>query len=623
MLAQSKPMSHRLFALFFLLAPVIVFAQSTDTIQLEDVVVAENRIQLPWSQQTRPVTLLTQKEIQSTPARSVAELLSYVAGVDIRQRGVHGIQADISIRGSSFDQVLVLVNGIKLNDPQTGHHNLNLPVDLEQVERIELLKGPGARIFGQNAFAGAINIITKKPRENSLRAGVQAGDFGLWGASLSGALAKEKSSHYLSLTHQQSEGYKYNTDYRLSQAFYQSHIQWGLHQLEWMAGLTVRDFGANGFYASPAFKDQYEAILTSLGAVTWTYTPSPSVVIRTRAFWRRNRDEYLFVRNKPEVYRNVHIGHQAGVELHGTWYNHLGISAVGLEAGKTDLESNNLGARSRNTLSAFAEHRFNVAQDRFSITPGININYYSDYDWVVLPGIDAGYTWKQGHRIFANWGKTFRIPTFTDLYYSDPANLGNPNLQPELANAWELGYKWFSNPVIVLQSSMFLRQGQNIIDWTKNEPSEKWKPSNILKLDTKGVEGSVRLQPQQLFRSSRIPLLYLHSNYTFLVNDPTNDAPLSRYALENLRHQWINSVGVRIYKQLEIHLTHRWIDRVNLADYQLTDLRASWDNQSWRLWIDLNNAFNTTYTETNLVTMPGRWLRGGIQYTFTQRNKKM
>lgn len=619
-------MNLRLLPLLFLLSLITVspiFSQQTDTILLEDVVVAENRIQLPWAQQTRPVELITQKEIQNTPARSVAELLSFTAGIDIRQRGVHGIQADISIRGSSFDQVLVLVNGIKLNDPQTGHHNLNLPVDLEQVERIEVLKGPGARIFGQNAFAGAINIITKKPSQNTLRAGLQGGDFGLWGAMLSGALAGTRSSHYLSLTHQQSDGYKYNTDYRLTQAFYQSHVSMGLHQLEWMAGMTLRDFGANGFYASPAFKDQYEAIQTSLGAITWTYTPSPSLVLKTRAFWRRNRDEYLFVRNKPEVYRNVHVGHQAGMELHSSWHNHLGITGFGLEAGITDLESNNLGSRSRNTFSAFAEHRFSAADDRFSITPGINVNYYSDYDWVILPGVDAGYSWKQGHRVFANWGKTYRIPTFTDLYYSDPANLGNPNLQPELANAWELGYKWFAQSGIAFQTSLFLRQGQNIIDWTKNDPSEKWKPSNILVLNTRGVEGSLRLQPQLLFRSSGIPILYVQSNYTFLVNDPANDAPLSRYALENLRHQWINGIGIRVFGKLELHLTHRWIDRINLEDYQLTDVRMSWENKVWRAWVDLNNAFNTTYTETNLVIMPGRWLRGGVQYTLLQRNKKM
>ncbi|MCU0368575.1 MAG: TonB-dependent receptor plug domain-containing protein [Cyclobacteriaceae bacterium] len=264
-----------MFRVLFLLLLISFtnFAQQDSTRVLENVTIQSNRIQTGFDETAASIIIISVAEIKQSPSLSVPDLLHYYAGVDIRQRGANGVQADAGIRGSTFDQVLILINGIKISDAQTGHHSLNLPVDIENIERIEILKGPAARIFGQNAFAGAINIITKSPTQQYVKVMTQAGDFGLGGFRVSAALGDKKEKHYVSASRDFSDGYQYNTDYEINNFFYQSEIETSLGKLNVLGGYTGRAFGANGFYAGPQFTDQYEEIQTSLAAVTLQTQP--------------------------------------------------------------------------------------------------------------------------------------------------------------------------------------------------------------------------------------------------------------------------------------------------------------------------------------------------------------
>src|SRR5690606_4557270 len=141
---------------------------STVIMDLEEITIQENRMKIPFNEVSRNIQVIQRREIETTPARSLQEVLSFVPGVDVRQRGVSGTQANIGIRGGSFDQTLMLLNGIKLTDPQTGHHMMNIPLPLQGISSIDVLKGPGSRIYGQNAYAGAINIITSLPYTKAL-----------------------------------------------------------------------------------------------------------------------------------------------------------------------------------------------------------------------------------------------------------------------------------------------------------------------------------------------------------------------------------------------------------------------------------------------------------------------
>ncbi|HMQ06760.1 MAG TPA: TonB-dependent receptor [Saprospiraceae bacterium] len=602
---------------YFLIIPFLPFAFYThgqgDLLagQIETVTIQEKRLQIDYSDASRTIQIIDKDEIRAAPVQSVAELLQYVAGLDIRRRGIHGIQADVSIRGGTFDQTLLLINGVSMADPQTGHHLMNIPVDLESIERIEVLKGPAARRYGQNAYAGAINIVTNVTDETTF------GIFGDYSAYNSGRLGMnatlpfEKARHHISYSRSFSDGYRHNTDYDMYQAYYRAELDAGADKLSIQAGFSDRAFGANGFYASPSFTEQYEEIQTSLvsaafqakrGKVHW----NPIV------YWRRNKDEYIFVRDNPSIYRNLHIGNTYGTEVNGSVVGDQGALGFGLEFRHDDLVSNNLGERKRTTFGANAEYKWEIPAVKLDVSPGIGIYHYSDFGFQTFPGIDLGWSIHRNFKAFTNVGYTWRVPTFTDLFYEDPANKGNPDLTPEKAFTTEIGFKWI-NSTLDIQIAGFKRNSSNLIDWSKSQESEPWFPSNIGRVIIKGIETTAVLDLMRML-SLKKPA-FLNVGYTFLDGENQVDAPISRYALDLLSHQL--NVGVRysIFSKITHSFYLRWIDRINLDNYTLIDTRVQYHSGLWTTSVFINNLFNQMYTETNLVPMPGRWVGMSASYS--------
>jgi vitamin B12 transporter len=594
-----------------------LFAQSTDSLQydLPDITISANRLEIPFSEYAHSIEVITAQQIQASPVQSVAELLRYVSGVDVRQRGVAGIQADISIRGGTFDQTLVLINGIKMSDPQTGHHLMNLPIDLENVERIEILKGPGARIYGQNAFAGAINIITKTPDESYTRVEINGGQYQSGGLHLSASLPHSNFRQYISFGKDFSQGYRPNTDYDINNAFYQAGFSYINTDLTLTASYTERAFGANGFYASPAFTEQYEEIQTSLVSLqiqhrqgNWTFTP--------RIYWRRNQDEYIFVRSNPSLYRNLHIGNVLAAEMQARNTNKWGQTGLGTEWRYVQLQSNNLGQRNRHEVAFFAEHQFKWG--RLDLTPGVHFQYFTDFGPYFVPGIDIGLEVFDGLRLFANAGQTYRVPTYTDLYYQDPANLGNPDLQPESAFTLEAGIKQHRGG-LRWQASFFRRDGRDLIDWTKEADTLAWQPRNFANLNTTGIDASIHLYFPALLGENQ-PLQRLDLSYTWLQMEVLdNEFEFSRYALENLRHQLIVGLEYKIFGNLFHRIQYRFNDRVTLENYAVIDTRFTWMGDGIQCFLEASNLLDVEYTETNLVPMPGRWIRAGLSFKVRTR----
>ena len=203
----------------FLIISASINAQKKDTINLKEVSVTSNRITLPFSKTSRTITLITADDIIKSSATNVADLLQNVAGVDIRRRGIDGMQSDLYIRGGNFDQTLVLIDGVKMDDVQTGHHSMNAMLPLENIQRIEIIKGPAARIYGQNAFTGAINIVTKKITDNSLDVGFNYGSYNNKKGTASFTQKFENGGVLASVSYQNSEGYRFNTDFENITAF--------------------------------------------------------------------------------------------------------------------------------------------------------------------------------------------------------------------------------------------------------------------------------------------------------------------------------------------------------------------------------------------------------------------
>ncbi len=593
--------------IYFLYLALNIGNAQSGKYELPEIVINDNRISVPLSKTDRNVVIITKEQIEKLPVNSIEEILAHQAGIDVRHRGINGTQADVSIRGGSFEQVLILVNGTRMSDLQTGHHSMNIPVNLNSVERIEIIKGPSARRFGQNAYTGAINIITRVKSEPSLDLGVTVGEYGSFGLNANIHSGGLNFRQIIQGNYGQTDGYRHNTDSKRTDFWYQNELKIGKHSLSLQGGFLEKKFGANGFYATPAATEQYEEIQNSLVNLQADLS-FDQLEIKPSIYWRRHQDMYVFVRNNPSIYRNMHIGNTFGGALNTVYKSRVGITGLGLELRKEYLSSNNLGNWDRNSLSIFLEHRFAFFDQKLNITPGAMLADYNDFGSFFYPGIDLGYSIDSNNRIYANAGKTYRTPTYTDLYYEDSVNEGNPYLKPEEALSYEIGYK-FTHKNISLNLNLFRRENKDLIDWIKENEDDKWKPTNIAEVNTSGIEAFADYYFFNKFLNS------LSIGYTYLDNEfKISEDLISRYVLDNLKHQFTAKFNHDLLKNISVEWAYRYNYRIALDDYHLLDTKLKWNNNRCDVFLQANNLLNTNYTETNLILMPGRWLSGGMNW---------
>ena len=578
--------------------------------ELEEVIINSSRIDIPFSENSRTIIVITAQEIKASGVTNITDLLQQFAGIDVRRRGTVGMQSDLYIRGGSFDQTLLLIDGIKVEDSQTGHHTMNMALPIEVIERIEIIKGPAARIFGQNAFTGAINIVTKKSSDNVDALGYQLGSFGQ--ENVTGTLGREFENSSI-MGHgsvNTSDGYRYNTDFQNQNYFLKGIINKNTNPIEAIAYFTERKFGANGFYASPSAINQYEETQTSLVGISSAFQLN-KLKIKPRVYWRRNQDMYVFVRDNPAIYRNLHITNKVGAEINTSYESKLGITGFGIDAAKVYLRSNNLGDREREMINLFLEHKFSFLKDKFDVTPGLAVNYFSDFKFHAFPGIDIGYAFNESFKIYANAGYTYRIPTYTDLFYSDPTTLGNENLDPEEAISQELGLKYFRTNFNA-SFAVFNRDSDNLIDYVKENEDDLWQATNIRDLNTFGFELNGTYKFKFIGFDQK-----LNVGYTFIEDEVKElDINFSRYSINSLRHHLTTTLNTQFIDNLVQAITIKHAERTSGDTYTVVDATLTLQISDLEISAIANNIFNTDYTESNLVPMPKGNLLFGLKYRF-------
>ncbi|GAA4155731.1 ligand-gated channel protein [Chryseobacterium ginsenosidimutans] len=598
-------MIKKVGSIFFLGTLFFAHAQEKST-DIDSIEIQGKLISIPYKIANQNITVITREEIENSPAKSIDEILQQVPGMDIRRRGANGVQSDIAFRGSSSEQVLLLLNGIRMSDSQTGHNSMNLPIDLEDVERIEVIKGPGARRFGQNAYAGVINVITKTHIGKRIKISAEGGDYETYGFGLNAQLGNEKFSNSLQANSNSSQGYMYNTDYEIRNIFYQSKLNIKDGDIRLQAGFSEKRFGANGFYSSPKAVDQYEETQASVVSLAHQQTFG-NLKIHSNVYWRRGQDMYLYNREKPEIYRNMHIGNNVGGEVNSSYQWGLGTTGVGVELRKEFLASNNLGDRNRFVSQVFFEHHFSLFDKKLNISPGISWANYSTVGNFFYPGLDVGYNFNQNNKIYGNISRVSRVPTFTDLYYKSNTEVGNPNLLPENAVSAEIGYQYQSKNILAKVSG-FLRDSHNSIDWTKislNDPV--WYAQNIGDTSSKGVEFELNHRLNNWLKYS--------IGYTYLDNKLNSVGEFAaRYLLDNLKHQFIAKLETKFLKNFTNELVYRYNQRMNNGSYNLLDEKLSFVKKEISVYVLINNVTNTSYTETFGVAMPQRWFHIGFSY---------
>jgi len=595
----DKPLSLCVF-IFLIVFQTPLTAQET---VLDEVIVSSPRIELSMGQQSRSVTTITAKEIAESGANTLIDVLSDVAGIELRSRGAQDVQSDIYIRGGGFDQVLLLIDGIKVDNPQTGHHTLNAILPIEMIERVEILKGAAGRVYGQNAFSGAINIVTKTPSTEDLKVTLSGGSFDYQKAALFATDQRESSSHTLYAETISSDGYRYNTDYYNQNYLWKSSWKTDQEPIELLASFNNRRFGANGFYASPTFTDQFEATQSSLLGLTTSINGNWH--IKPKLYWKRGQDEFILFKNDPSIYRNMHVTNKLGAEVNATKKHALGTTGIGFELAHVSIRSNNLGEHARTLAHGYLEHRF--VSNRWDVTPGFSVSHYTDQDTFFYPGIDIGFQINGDSRLFFNSGYTYRIPTYTDLYYNDPTTVGNESLIPEKALSTELGFRHRQNNW-KLSISLFQRDAKNYIDYVVLAGEERWQATNIDQILSQGGELDVVLNSN----SHKFSV-----GYAYLKDDVDGvSSALSRYAINSRKHHLSTRWTLRWNSLITSSISYRYAEQDSGYHYNVVDANMAVVKGRVKLSLSAHNILNADYTEQNLVPMPKGHALLSLQYQF-------
>ena len=627
-------------------------AQSQDNFEkLEGVVVTATRLPSFLGQSARMVTVMDSVSIASIPATTVNDLLKAAVGVDVRQRGPEGIQTDISLRGGTCEQIAVLLDGISISDPQTGHNSADFPVPISQIERIEILEGPAARTYGTSSLLGAINIVTKKHSRNGAEVRLEGGSYGLASGSFAAGMAGKNASHNLSAGYSRSDGYTRNSegglnmDFKTAKAFYHGDATIKGFKLGWHSGISVKDFGSGTFY-SPKFDDQFEHTAKTFLALKGE--SSGALHLRPKAYWNHGEDRFELFRLRPDLYPfNYHRTNVLGFNLDGWFSSALGKTAFGAEVRNEDIISTNLGeplekerkvrghdasykvGLNRSDISLFLEHDISISWFSFSGGASISRNTGNNEGFRIYPGADASFRISPKLKLYASYNSSLRMPSFTELYYSVGGYKADKNLKAEKMQSLEGGFKYLARG-IRLVGSIYALDGRDLIDWIRELGVEDapWQSVNHARIKSFGEEITLRLDPTIMIGKPGFPLKNISASFAHInQKKDSKDGIQSFYALEYLRNKFVLKADLNFMKHFSINLSYRWMDRVgnyeefldgkgsgeavSYKPYSLLDAKISCQLTTWTFFLQAENLLDARYFDHGNIPQPGLWLKVG------------
>ncbi|MDR3703714.1 MAG: TonB-dependent receptor [Candidatus Sulfopaludibacter sp.] len=580
----------------------LCLAQQQPQPQHESIVVTGTFEPLTLDEMDRALTLLPARNMYLV-SNTLTDLLRLDPSLDLQARSPDGVQTDVSIRGGNFGQTLVLLNGLRLNDVQSGHHNMDIPVPLEAISQVEVLHGSGSSMYGSDATAGVINIITAPPEGLELRLRTAVGNEGINQQRVSLSDSFGSLSQQLTFSRDFSSGFMPDRDYRNLQFASTTHLLSSLGFTDVTLAYMDHPFGADQFYGPynswENTKTWWAGVQQALGKKT------------TASFaYRRHSDLFVLLRDNPAVYTNHHHDESFQAALRRRENPRPGVTvSYGVEGLHESIVSNNLGIHARSRGAAYGALDFRALK-RFSLSVSAREEVYRRISGEFSPTVAGGVWISPVLKFRASASRAFRVPTYTDLYYEDPANLGNPHLLPEHAWTYDGGFDWTPSSRVRGSVSLFERRERNGIDYYRTSPDAPWQALNIDSLNFSGVESSLRFMPTltqtidfrytwMLGTQDTVPIGY--TKYSF--NYPTDSGVVA----------WQGDFhGLLCRSRLGV------MKRRDRDPYALWDIYAGLSRGQLHPFLQLSNVTATSYEEIQGVIMPGRTVIGGVEWVLAK-----
>lgn len=590
-----------------------VYAESKETI-LPPIIITPSRI--PQATTLQSVSFIQNCEFDKVIGSSINDIVKEMPSIDFRQRGFDGVQADLSIRGATFEESSVLINGVRMNDPQTGHHNMDIPLTSMDLESIEALRGGGSALYGPDAFGGALNFITKRPADREVNTAFSFGTHDFTREAVSVTQPIKGLKNRVSFERQDSSGYRGKpTAFHTATFSFDSLLdgEWG--EVEMIGGGAYKDFGASTFYSS-LHPNEHESTDTRFGIMRGKFSGG-AVTVEPKIYCRRHWDRFILDNDRP-LSRNIHKTYTLGSDIQATVSTDLGTVIAGTELAYDKIDSTNLNKHKRNRQAVFMGYNHTLPFG-MALNADARLDYFSTFGLEASPSVSVGYDLNDRVRLRSSANRSYRIPSFTDLYYNAPgSNMGNASLKPESAWSYETGVD-YDDKLVKIATAVFSRNGSNIIDWVRNSPQDSWRAVNAGRLGTFGAENLVEIRPKKVFKDFFIEKIA--AGYDF-INSEKHGAgeKFSKYALNYLRHNVSLSAYAVFPFGIEEAFKVYYKRRVDQRGYFLLESKtckkikmAGFDTE---LYFEGANLLNTSYSEITDVPAPGIRLTGGFSARF-------
>lgn len=588
-------------------------AAADDPRRLEKIVVTPSRFMAEMGESSRSMTLIDDSTLPFAVYKDIPDVIGEIGGIDVRRRGPYGVQSDISIRGTTFEQNAALIDGVKMSDPQTGHFNTDWPVTMMDLERIEIVKGPASSVYGPNAFGGAVNVVIKKPLGEKFLVYSEGGSYDYYDGGISVTAPAGPLNNRFSIEERRSTGYMPESQFDIFTLADTASLETPFGDYDFLFGYMYKDFGAASFYSNN-YPNEDERTDTRLFKLSGDIE-SGKLKIDPNIFLKRHWDKFALDANRPGWQTNYHTTYYYGFELNLSLENSFMDTAFGYELSRDTIDSTSLQTHSRTNDGIYIEISPHII-DGLYLNAGLREDYFGDFGWQASPSVSASYKMARYLTARGLIGRSYRIPTFTDLYYNDAANRGLDSLRPESCWSYEAGIDCDLKAVSA-SLTYFHRDTSDTIDWIRYSPRSAWQASNTGASVTDGAECSISFPMERILPGAFVRRTFF--DYTAIDTYAKHDY-LSKYALDYLRHQICAGTEFDL-NGFKNFWTLNYKKRVGESGYLVVDTRIARDivnkgKVAFDLYFEISNIFDTGYSEQSGVKMPGRWIKSGARVQF-------